>query len=498
MQLLIIAMMLCLFAHDQAPTLIWAGLSWPTLLVWVLVPKLLVVSAYALVCRSTHRQLISPDAAKRLRRLEWIGGAYRLAGLVLFALDLHVGLLVSVRSGIATLTGIQHPVLIDEVLVMLPTLVFWGLGWWAYYPIDRRLREASMMKRFDQGLPVYPMWTRWQYVWSQYRYQVALILVPLLCIFAWSESVRLAELYGWFGITIQTEPWWLLSGSITIFLLAPLMIRLIWDTVPLPDGEVRRHLLAMCKTHRVRVRELLLWRTYGGMINAAVMGLVGPLRFILITDALLQQMPQPHVEAVMAHELAHVKKRHMVSLIVTAIALLIVVEAGAMVVLASHGIRFEESGESLVMMTDGVDSTSAVTGNWMIPGVDASQALVFAVLAVSGALWVVGFGWVSRRAERQADSFAVAHLARERGGDTVQPGDAGTMIGALQHVADLNHLRVDKHSWRHGSIQWRQDYLKSLAGLPIARLPIDRQMRWINTLSVAAVVAVFVLQSWFN
>ncbi len=130
-----------------------------------------------------------------------------------------------------------------------------------------------------------------------------------------------------------------------------------------------------------------------------------------------------------------------------------------------------------------------------MPFLDSPVALVTATLAASALVWIVAFGWVSRRAERQADSFAVAHLARERGDDVVQPQDSAIMIGALQQVAELNHIRADKHSWRHGSIQWRQDYLKSLAGSPNNRLPIDRQMRWVVSLAVLAVVAIVLVQS---
>jgi len=496
MQLLILILMLCLFAHDQVPALVSPGLTCWGLGLWVLAPKLVLAGGYALACGSTRRGLSTDGAAGRLRRLEWAGGAFRIAVVVLFALDLHFGLLISIRGGIEELTGIARPVLVDGVLALLPTLALWGLGWWAYYPIDRRLREAAMMRRFDRGLPVYPMWTRWQYVWSQYRYQVALLLVPLLLILSWFQTLELASARRWAWVSQQSQAWWELGGSVAIFLLAPLMIRLIWDTVPLPDGEVRRHLLSMCKTHRVLVRELLLWRTYGGMTNAAVMGLIGPLRFILITDALLQQMPGPHVEAVMAHELAHVRKRHMLWLLVAAVGLMGVVETAGVVALASQGIRFEPSGPSATMTADDLNAVSAGMGGLMIPEGEAPRAFVFATMAAASVLWVVGFGWVSRRAERQADSFAVAHLVRERGGDTVETGDAQTMIGALQQVADLNHIRTERHSWRHGSIRWRQDYLRSLVGVSIYRLPIDRQMRWINVLSAAAVVAVVLVQSW--
>ena len=62
----------------------------------------------------------------------------------------------------------------------------------------------------------------------------------------------------------------------------------------------------------------------------------------------------------------------------------------------------------------------------------------------------------------------------------VEHEDAQGMIDALQHVADLNHILIEKHSWRHGSIAWRQRYLRSLVGRSVGQLPIDRQMRWIN------------------
>ncbi len=498
MQLLIILLMLCLFTHDQAQSWISTEFAWPILLLWVVLPKLILAIGYTLACRRTYRRLALPNAARRLRRLERLGGALRIAAVLLFASDLHFGLLISVRAGIQTLTGITHPILLDEVVVLLPTLALWGLGWWAYYPIDRRLREAAMMRRFDQGLPVYPMWTRWQYVLSQYRYQVALILVPLLFVIAWSEMVRLAGTLSWAWVTPDTEPWWTLGGFVLIFLFAPLIIRLTWDTVPLPDGDVRNHLLSMCKTHRVRVRELLLWRTYGGMINAAVMGLIGPLRFILITDALLQQMPGEHVEAVMAHELAHVCKRHMLWLLISAVALMSVVETAAVVVLASNGVRFDSTDQGLTVTANGVNAVTAGPGLPWLPGIDSREAMIVAVMAVAAVVWAIGFGWVSRRIERQADSFAVSHLVKERDGDTVEPRDAQTMIDALQHVADLNHIRTEKHSWRHGSIAWRQDYLRSLVGSAIHRLPIDRQMRWVNSLSVVAVAAIFLLQAWLS
>lgn len=494
MHLLIIAMMLCLFVHDQAIGFIRGGLSWPVMLIVSLGAKLLILIVYAFACRWTYMRLKSQEAARHLQRLEMLGGLFRLGLLATFLLDLHLGLLFHLRAMAADYTGVRQLVLLDELAILLPTLLVLGLRWWSYYPIHRRLREANIMKRIDQGLPVYPVESRGAYVGLQYRYQVALILVPLLMIYAWGETVELATRHGWFGLGGQAPNWLLLGGSLLIFLLSPLIIRVVWDTVPLPDGEIRAHLMGMCRAHRVGVNELLLWRTRGGMVNAAVMGLIAPLRFILITDALLQQMPRPHVEAVMAHELAHVKKLHMVGLIVSAIALIGVLETLAVVVLANNGIRLNDAGQIVTMPSE--SGSPLLTG---LPPIgtsmmDSPESIVLATLAISVVAWAFMFGWVSRRAERQADSFAVAHLVRERGGDVVEPQDTATMIGALQQVAELSQMRIDKHSWRHGSIRWRQDYLKSLAGTPINRLPIDRQMRWINVFSVLALAAVVLIQ----
>jgi len=489
MQFMILALALVLFAHDQFPEEVWPVESWWLLGVVVLTPKLVLSGGYLLACITTKKRLGLEGGVRRLRRLESLGGAYRIAGLVLYTVDLYLGLLVHVRAGLTQMTGFTELVLVDEFSVMLPTLIYWGIGWWAYYPIERWLREAGMIRQLDDGLAAYPILTRWQYLISQYRHQIGLILVPLLCVLGWAEAVELAGPGGQGWLTDEAEPWVMIAGCLAIFLAAPLMIRLIWDTVPLPDGEIRTRLLAMCKTHRVRVRELLLWRTHGGMINAAVMGLIGPLRYILITDALLQQMPGLHVEAVMAHELAHVRKRHMLWLLVTAVGLISVIKT-----LAVAALSFQ--GDSLAWLSEADPAVTTVgAGEFASGWLDSPQALVLMAMAASVVAWAWCFGWVSRRIERQADSFAVAHMVRQRGGGTVEYKDTQAMINALQHVADLNHIRVDKHSWRHGSIAWRQGYLRSLVGSSIDRLPIDRQMRWINGLCLTAALAVFAWQA---
>ena len=94
-------------------------------------------------------------------------------------------------------------------------------------------------------------------------------------------------------------------------------------------------------------------------------------------------------------------------------------------------------------------------------GATTWSVTLIAAVAAAGLAWVAAFGWASRRIERQADAFAAAHLAQEKRQPVIDADSAGTMIHALQRVADLNHIRVAQRSWRHGSIESRQSQLRT-------------------------------------
>lgn len=475
MQVLLIALVLGLLIHDAiAPVEVGTGDA--RLLVVVLLPKLAVAVGYWIACRWTLREINERKPARALRRLDRFTTLFRVAILALYVVDLAGGALVALRGAIG------DPIFIDEGLILLPTLGLLAFGWWAYYPIDRRLREAELMRRVDSGLPVYPIWSRGRYLSAHLRHEVALVLLPLLLILAWVEIADQFVPVAWSFRGLDAMPLIVFAGSGLIFLLSPMVIRYVWSTQPMPPGSVRDRLMAMCRMHRVGVRDVLLWRTAeagGGMINAAVMGLVAPVRYILLTDALLDQMREEHVEAVMAHELAHVKRHHMFWLLVAALAAL--------------------GGAELV-----THALLATVGEWWfardLPGaallMDGTPVLVATMLITLG-VWAVVFGWVSRRAERQADAFAVRHVAMRRGLDRIDSASAATMIGALQMVATLNHMATTRHNWRHGSIAWRQAYLRTLIDQPMDNLAIDRQMRHVQIVT-SIVLAIVIAGVWWT
>lgn len=362
---------------------------------------------------------------------------------------------------------IGDQVLIDELVTVSPLVAAVIFGAYVGYPIERRVREALLARHLDEGRPISRPWTRRQYVWSMVRHQVLFVLVPVSIISAWGEVV------GWFArrmgradMAADSSLWVLgaqLAGVVVILALMPLAMRVVWDTVPLADGPLRDRLIDICRRYGVRVRELLVWRTHGTMINGAAMGIIGPARYILLSDALLESLTGPQVEAVAAHEVAHVRYRHTLWL---SLAML-----------------------SAVTLSAAALGLAGVALSPLVPS-EYTQTMVTVGSLVAG---VLVMGLYSRRFEWQADAFAAKHMALVRGeagpgGAIIGPESVGAMTGALQSVADLNGISPHRASFRHGSIAARQQRLRTLIGRAAGRVPIDEQVRVLHIITVIGLI----------
>ena len=424
------------------------------------------------------------------------------------AIAIHVFNIAALDLLGAIRAAIGNWVMLDEAAALLPPVLIILGAWWCYYPINRRLRESALIRHLDTGTPIYPIWTRRQYVLSQARLHFGLVLLPAMLIMGWSETVEMF----WKVEVGPYAPTWIRAAALAagvgaIFLLAPTLMTRVWDTSPLGRGDLRDRLERLCASHRVRIRRLLVWHTHGGMINGAVMGLVGRLRYILLTDALLDTMTTTQVEAVMAHEVGHARRHHLPWLAVCLIAILSAVGLATSLVMQAVETYVPDSSTRLQLDP----AWQPVRG----AGDDQPLSAVRVIRSRPGAAWLepVGlistivislgaFGWTSRRFERQADAFAVQHLSgmtNVSGKDaTITPEAAGAMTDALQVVAELNHISTRRRSWRHGSIHWRQRYLHSLIGRRCDELPIDRQMRIIQIVAAITLVVSIGLTWWLD
>ncbi|CAG1003465.1 hypothetical protein PHYC_03068 [Phycisphaerales bacterium] len=385
-------------------------------------------------------------------------------GLLVYAL-LELGWLRAVRLALGDW------VLLDEFVAISPALALFVLNWWSMEPVERRVREALLWRELHEGAPVHPPLSRCASVWHHTRHSLLLMLVPLSAIWSWEELVVFGS--QWLGLVRgnRAVAWWgnwgadaaRWIGVLLIFLLTPAVLRLVWSTVRISEGDMRDQALAVAAKYRVRVIGPLLWRTHGSVVNAAILGLFYPLRYMLFTDALLERLSREEVEGVIAHEIAHVKLRHMIWLALSILA-------------------------------------SSILLGWVLTAVDAARVVPTWVIETWGAgaslaATLLVFGWVSRRFEWQADAFAVRHMSGDA--EVVTAQAVTTMQQALRQVAVLNGIPIRRFTFRHGSIAERQQRLGSLTGAPVHCLPIDSQVWWVKmgALAVlgltAAVYAVF-------
>ena len=388
----------------------------------------------------------------------WLLGGY--AGLL--ACGYVDWILTTLRLGEFPLLGLWVAILPFATAL----LISWAIGYRAHLAI----RQCVIDRQPSAETPL-ALWTRGQYVRFQLRTHLLFVAVPL------SLIVLVGDVLEVYVRPILAEPaatWVLAGGTIAaaaaVFLTAPLLIVLIWRTDPLPPGELRDQLESLCRRLKLRYRRILIWRSYGVLANAGVMGLIAPVRYVLLSDALLERSDRRQVLAVFAHEAAHVAGHH-------------IFYAGLFAV-------------SAALLTG-----AAATGLAEFLGWDYRLAEA-ATLPLLVAAWAAGFGWLSRRFERQCDvvgAWVLSKAATDNPTDAdwtdprIATAGAATFASALERVATLNGTPLHQPNWRHGSIAWRVRHVMELAAIGGTRLDIDRTVRRIKAALWAAMTLAVML-----
>ena len=394
-------------------------------------------------------------ASLRLRVLQWM-----VVGATVFSL-LGLGWLELIRH----VTG--NLIVLDELLGILPALFLLAMLWRVQWPLERLLRESVLVRRLDQGLPIHPVPSAGGYVIGQFRTHLLVILIPALMILGLVEAADLiirsvlpADSGGSLASTVAV-----VAGLLGL-VLTPFAIAWAVGAASLPDGTMRRAMEQVLRDAGVRVRDILVWPTGGSILNGAVIGLLPRTRFVLLTDGLLELLSLDQIRAVMAHETGHLRYRHLPW---TAVLLVVLI--------AGYGQLAEWIVNPIFQsMVSSSASPEKLHSTFEMGGVVVVIGLCF-----------VTFGAVSRRFELQADAAAACDLTfRNRSEDAssaagvVSEHAVDLMSSALGMVATINGLDPNRHTWRHGSIRWRQRRLKQIVGQPIQALPIDAQVRFIK------------------
>jgi STE24 endopeptidase len=225
------------------------------------------------------------------------------------------------------------------------------------------------------------------------------------------------KLVEWMG------PWWwlwawgaLLGFQLLMMVLAPVLILPLFNKfTPLPEGSLRERLLKLAERTRFRARSLQVMdgSKRSRHSNAFFTGF-GGFRKIVLFDTLIQQLAELELEAVLAHEIGHFKKKHIPkTLLISALGSL----AGFWLIslLATQEWFYRSFGFE--------------------PGSIVPALLLFGLLSGVITFWFSPVAhWWSRRNEYQADAFAAGVM-----------NEPHSLIGALRKLNEKNLSNLTPH-----------------------------------------------------
>jgi len=272
---------------------------------------------------------------------------------------------------------------------------------------------------------------------SQISFSVP-ILLPWLLLSGIADIINALpyDLPKRFLSTTEGEITYFLVFLLAIAIVGPALIQKFWRCKPLEIGFHRSRIEELCRKAGLEYANILSWPVFGGkMITAAVMGLVKKFRYILVTQGLLHMLEPEEIDAVIAHEIGHVKKKHLLFYLLFFVGYMII--SYATFNLLIYSIVFSESIYKFINST-GLDQTAVTTSIF---------SLVIIIVFLIYFRFI--FGFFMRNFERQADTYVYALF------DSAKP-----LISTFEKIAATSGEPPDRPNWHHFSITKRIEYLK--------------------------------------
>lgn len=263
----------------------------------------------------------------------------------------------------------------------------------------------------------------------------------LVLVLGYPLLVLVLKLVEWTG-----SVWWfwawaaLLGFQLLMAVLAPVLIMPLFNKfTPLPEGSLRDRLLELAARTRFRAQSIQVMdgSKRSRHSNAFFTGF-GRFRKIVLFDTLVEQLRETELAAVLAHEIGHYKKQHILKMLTMSafgsLAGLYVVARLARQDWFYHGFGFE-------------------------PGNLATALLLFGLLAGTVTFWFSPLThWWSRKYEYEADAFASGAIA-----------EPGPLIDALRKLNEKNLSNLTPHPiysgfyYSHPTLLERETALKNPA-----------------------------------
>ncbi len=372
-----------------------------------------------------------------------------ILSLVVLAIDVWWLHLPAVLNSISLFSVLPT---LNSLVLLLLFVGYLALMWAFSYQAHRVIYNANISLK--------------SFVYSNIAFCVP-VLIPWTLLFGINDIIRLLPFS--FPKELLSSP----IGQTAYFLVflmiaaifAPLMIQKFWRCRPLEHGARRSRIEALCQKAGVKYANIVYWPIFDGrMITAGVMGLVARFRYILVTDALFSILTPEEVDQVIAHEIGHVKHKHLLLYLLFFIGFMLI----------SYTV---DPLSQLLLFSDGP----------LLGAIEKFDLDPFKTLQIFyGVMLVVCiviyfryiFGYFIRNFERQADLYVFQLFS------SAQP-----LISTFHKIAASSGQPADKPNWHHFSIQQRMDYLTRCERSPMW---ISRHKKKV-TQSIGIFVAAFIV-----
>jgi len=368
--------------------------------------------------------------------------------IVLFAIDIYGLSLTSFFKNIPLFTVI--PTL--QALVFIGLFVFYlAIIWACAYGPYKRLYITDLSRR--------------SYVLSNISFSIP-VLFPWFLLSGIADIINALpfELPKRFLSTPEGQVVYFLFFLSTVVIIGPAMIQKFWRCKPLESGYVRSRIEKLCRRAGLEYSNILYWPIFGGrMITAGIMGLIKKFRYILITKALVRHLEPEEMDAVIAHEIGHVKRKHLHFYLVFFIGYIFV--SYTMFDLLIYFIIYTDPVYRLI-------SSSGINHDTIISAV---FSLIIIIIFFIYFRYI--FGYFMRNFERQADTYVYALFP-----------SAKPLISTFKKITATTGQSPDIPNWHHFSIKERIEYLNLCEEDKTCIIKQDRKIKKSIAVYLAAIV----------
>ncbi|QDT06045.1 Peptidase family M48 [Rubripirellula lacrimiformis] len=220
---------------------------------------------------------------KQLAAFRWIGLAVTVLCLAGFGL----------ARSTDEIPFVADSMFLQAILLMLPGIAITAGTWSAEH------RYGVLLSYTGAGIGNHV-----RSVWQSFRGGMAWLVAPVLLLLGLSDLIALLPIS-----TTAANVTTVITIVSFVLLGLPWMIRHLFKTGPLDPAAATwvNQLMFSAGARRTRA---VRWNTAGTTFNAMIAGFVPPLRTLLLSDRLVDELPRPQIAMVVLHEAAHLRRRH--------------------------------------------------------------------------------------------------------------------------------------------------------------------------------------------